>query len=172
MEIPSGVVAKTVTVDDEGILTVEDISGGVIPALTGVLLYAAESNNTEYTFNGTDDFSLDITDNNLTGVLTNQTVSEAGYVFFKLADGADGLGFYYDQEGGTSINAKAGKAFLRVSNEQGQGIRGFVLSDAKTGVAEFTMQKKQREAYDLQGRRVSTPKNGLYIINGKKVFVK
>ena len=173
LEIPSGVVAKTVTVDDEGILTVEDISGGVIPALTGVLLYAAESNNTEYTFNGTDEeCSVDIKDNNLTGVLTNQTVREDGYVFFKLADGADGLGFYYDQEGGTSINAKAGKAFLRVSNEQAQSIRGFVLSDAKTGVAEFTMQKKQREAYDLQGRRVSTPKNGLYIINGKKVFVK
>ena len=172
LKIPSGVVAKTVTVNDEGILTVEDISGDVIPALTGVLLYAAESDNTEYTFNGTDDSSLDITDNNLTGVLTNQTVSEDGYVFFKLADGDDGLGFYYDYEGGASINAKAGKAFLRVSNEQAQGIRGFVLSDAKTGVAELTMQKKQREAYDLQGRRVSTPKNGLYIINGKKVFVK
>ena len=36
----------------------------------------------------------------------------------------------------------------------------------------YKPQKKQREAYDLQGRRVSTPKNGLYIINGKKVFVK
>ncbi len=26
--------------------------------------------------------------------------------------------------------------------------------------------------HDLQGRRVTTPKKGLYIINGKKVFIK
>ncbi|MBR1651779.1 MAG: BACON domain-containing protein [Alloprevotella sp.] len=174
LEIPTGVVAKTVTVDEEGILTVKDISGGVIPALTGVLLYAAESNNTQYTFTGTEDYSLAVTNNDLTGVLTDQTVSEEGYVFFKLADGENGgaLGFYYDQENGTSIHAKAGKAFLRVSEESAQNIRGFVLSDAKTGVAEFTMQTKQKEAYDLQGRRVNTLGHGLYIINGKKVFNK
>ncbi len=173
--VPAGVVAQTVAVSSEGVLTVTDIAeeGDVIPALTGVLLYAAESNNTSYTFTGTSDAAESVGTNNLTGVLTNQTVIETGYVFYKLADGADGLGFYYDVNGGASINANAGKAFLRVPAANAHNIRGFVLNGAVTGIGDVATQQQITEpAYDLQGRRVNTPKNGLYIVNGKKVLVK
>ena len=36
----------------------------------------------------------------------------------------------------------------------------------------FNIQHSTSNVHDLQGRRVTTPKKGLYIINGKKVFIK
>ena len=48
--------------------------------------------------------------------------------------------------------------------------------DEATGIetsTEYEVQStKEGEVYDLSGRRVSTPTKGLYIVNGKKVFVK
>ena len=32
--------------------------------------------------------------------------------------------------------------------------------------------KGEKEYYNLQGQRVLNPKNGIYIVNGKKVFIK
>jgi hypothetical protein len=36
----------------------------------------------------------------------------------------------------------------------------------------FDVRRPTSDVHDLQGRRVTTPKKGLYIINGKKVFIK
>ena len=36
----------------------------------------------------------------------------------------------------------------------------------------FNVQRSTSSVHDLQGRRVTAPKKGLYIINGKKVFIK
>ena len=45
--------------------------------------------------------------------------------------------------------------------------------DADTGVDEVKAENGTVKAiYDLQGRKVDTPSKGIYIINGKKVFVK
>lgn len=47
--------------------------------------------------------------------------------------------------------------------------------DGTTGIASVTddaSRKTNDVFYDLQGRRVDTPTRGLYIVNGKKVFLK
>ncbi len=44
------------------------------------------------------------------------------------------------------------------------------LTNAVQSVA--VLQQRKGQIYDLQGRRVENPAKGLYIINGKKVFVK
>ena len=31
---------------------------------------------------------------------------------------------------------------------------------------------KVKTVYDLQGRKVNSPSNGLYIVNGKKAYIK
>lgn len=48
------------------------------------------------------------------------------------------------------------------------------ISDETTGVAEVRAQMEdgRSDYYDLQGRKVETPKKGLYITNNKKVIIK
>jgi predicted alpha/beta superfamily hydrolase len=43
-----------------------------------------------------------------------------------------------------------------------------------TGLSGIAVQENWNDqpVYDLRGQRVTTPKKGLYLINGKKVFVK
>ena len=73
----------------------------------------------------------------------------------------------------------ANKAYLPIANTllSGSGAREFtfIFNDgATTGVSEVTSHTAQQPdaIYDLQGRKVETPKRGLYIINGKKVMIK
>ena len=73
----------------------------------------------------------------------------------------------------------ANKAYLPIANTllSGSGAREFtfIFNDgATTGVSEVTSRTAQQPdaIYDLQGRKVETPKRGLYIINGKKVMIK
>jgi hypothetical protein len=49
-----------------------------------------------------------------------------------------------------------------------------VLNDGTTGVNDVRGNVKEisDSIFDLQGRKVSKPTKGLYIMNGKKVFVK
>ena len=53
-------------------------------------------------------------------------------------------------------------------------VDGVSLIGDMTGVAAITgmKQEEKEKIYDLQGRQISSPKRGLYIINGKKVFVR
>ena len=46
--------------------------------------------------------------------------------------------------------------------------------DGATGIASMTNDESRKtgDIFDLQGRRVDTPTHGLYIVNGKKVWVK
>lgn len=46
--------------------------------------------------------------------------------------------------------------------------------DGATGIASMTNDESHKtgDIFDLQGRRVDTPTHGLYIVNGKKVWVK
>ncbi len=48
-----------------------------------------------------------------------------------------------------------------------------VFEDGTTGVENINRETiTNNRCYDLQGRKVSNPSKGLYIINGKKVVVK
>ncbi len=58
----------------------------------------------------------------------------------------------------------------RVSNIVWAENPAYDASTAITDVVKRTMPDGQY--FDLQGRRVDTPKKGLYIVNGKKVMVK
>ncbi len=41
-----------------------------------------------------------------------------------------------------------------------------------TGIKEVSSVSADKVVYDIQGRRVANPTRGLYIVNGKKAFVK
>ncbi len=82
-----------------------------------------------------------------------------------------------------TTNVPARKAFLAINDPSGAREFTMVFEDA-TGIKSIDHEtfldepsgKAERNiehsVYDLQGRRVSQPTNGLYIVNGKKVVIK
>lgn len=76
---------------------------------------------------------------------------------------------------GDEVKVPAGKAVLRLGNEQaGASARVLTISGDVTGVngVKGVMEVKDDSFFDLQGRRVLNAQKGLYIQNGRKVVVK
>jgi len=111
--------------------------------------------------------SVELKNNNLQG--TSTTISNPSYGnVYVLNNKSAGVGFYKLSEGGT---IGFGKAYLDASVV---GAPEFLAFDEDvTGISEIEkMRNEENESfYDLQGRRVVNPTKGLYIVNGKKVFI-
>lgn len=73
----------------------------------------------------------------------------------------------------TSGDMKGFRAYFKVKGEA-QGAKAMVMMDnSLTGVKTILNENLQNEqVYDLQGRMVTRPAKGLYIVNGKKVIIK
>lgn len=93
------------------------------------------------------------------------------YIF---ANGNKGLGFYIVKNG-SSLNPN--QAYLKINNGTSSEIKTFFSlgGDYVNDInhIETEILSDNIGAYNLNGQRVSSPvKGGLYIINGKKVFVR
>lgn len=104
---------------------------------------------------------------------------EAGYSNYTLQNGDYGLGFYKKSDG-ASINA--GKSYLHVPSRQVSDSK-FVRfefedepADAEselTGISDVDAANNANGAYyNLHGKKIQKPSKGIYIKNGKKVFMK
>ncbi len=83
----------------------------------------------------------------------------------------EGLGFFSTTSG--NIQAQPGKAYLKVQTTQSASLKGFLINPQPTGVEAIGVDADcDNTIYDLSGRRVENPSNGIYIQNGKKIFVK
>ena len=79
-----------------------------------------------------------------------------------------------------SVAAKGFSSWMQLSRNTNQTsicfyVDGVSLTGDLTEIANVVVGKDanmREKVYDLQGRRVLYPKRGLYIINGKKVYVK
>ncbi len=71
---------------------------------------------------------------------------------------------------GSTLNIKPFRAYFK---DVPAGAR-LMFFDETTGISEVmgNTEKASGNYYDLQGRRIAQPQKGLYIVNGKKVFVK
>ena len=117
---------------------------------------------------GTGDFS----ENSLSGKDAETAVPTDEGTIYTLALENGKLGFY--KYTGTTLGAR--KAYLAIMGGSEAGIR--FDNEEATGIADMSNvegQASTHEVHDLMGRRVSVnsvlPK-GVYIVNGKKVFVK
>lgn len=113
--------------------------------------------------------SNDFSGNSLRGVYNVKGWVGDGYTYV-LNKGSQGIGFY---KLATGKKVGVGKAFLTYSAPASASAREFFGFSEATGIDVPTAEANDADAvvYDLQGRRVAQPTKGLYIVNGKKVFI-
>lgn len=164
VELPEGVTAYTGTLEGN-VLTIKAIESGVVPAYTAVLLEDTEKRSTiNLTMVNT---TAEITGNDLQGTLTAiDGIDKSKY--YVLGHGSNHIGFYHPN----STTLKANAAYIYV--EDGAAALS-IRREGATDIEEDEVVIDNEQSaiiYDLMGRRVENPTRGLYIINGKKVFVK
>ncbi len=153
-------------------------AGKIIPKKTGFVLQGPANSKVNYLANviGTEE---NVAGNLLIGTATEQQFSATGKRFYILANGDQGMGFY--KQGtryGMSIKLKAHRAGLRLDESIARAKSIVFDFDAARAEAETTDiqnvpangEQQDDVVYDLQGRRVTNPTHGIYIINGKKVI--
>lgn len=181
--MPEGVTGYTITSADGKTLNFNGnyVAGAVVPAKTALVLKATEelTANKEYTYTIVNSDEVTPTDNLLHGSVAEATTNvEGAKAYYKLAQGEDGLGFYYGAEGGVAFTNGAHKAYLAVMTKAMSQMRGFSFDSMTTGINHVVANAEHAKStviYDLNGRRVNSlnaAAKGVYIVNGKKVIVK
>ena len=183
-QVPAGCTAyiiKTVTQQGSsnlGLTTEEAFpAGSVIPKQTGFILKGTANSTVTYRANLTGVTEVDVTGNLLVGTATEQEISGAGYKYYLFGYGAKGQGFYHQTgRDGSSMKLGAHRAGLKLSTSGFAPAKELIFNfdDATTNgisTVEQTAEPRTDVIYDLQGRRVKNPVNGIYIVNGKKVVI-
>ena len=179
--MPEGVTGYTIT-DKNGeslTLNADYPANEVVPAKTALLLKATETpaTNQEFTYTIVNSDKVAPEGNLLHGsVEATKTHVEGATAYYKLAQGEEGLGFYWANANGTAFTNGANKAYLAITGKLSQ-MRGFSFESMTTGINNVvanTNNSKNAVIYDLNGRRINTlnAAKGVYIVNGKKVIVK
>ena len=169
MKIPANVEAYVVTGARNGYAMLKQIYN-VIPANTGVVLKGGYIEiSTENTYIGTVE---PIEDNLLKGTNYDTMIDEEAYVL-ACVDGK--YGFYKAKMNDGKFLNNSNKAYLPVSAihagaSMGASLR-FDFSNI-TAIENVEIKSTKDEIYDLTGRKVCIPVEGIYIINGKKVVIK
>lgn len=166
VEIPEGVRAYVAHVDEVNSQLVCREIKNVLPADEGAILIGEEALTTNLLPYLGDAAALD--NNDLKG--TNTTLARnTGVTTFVLNGGKGEIGFYPY----TGTNIAKYKAYVEVSNElAAQGLR-FAFGPATDIESVITEGEQDAKVYyDLSGRRVAQPTKGLYIVNGKKMYIK
>ena len=183
-EVPAGCTAYIIkSVTQEGTTnfgrTTEQVipAGSVIPKQTGFILKGTANSTVTYRANLAGVTEVNVTGNLLVGTATEQEISGAGYKYYLFGYGAKGQGFYHQTgRDGNSIKLPAHRAGLKLSTSGFAPAKELIFNfeDATTngiGTVEQTAEPRTDVIYDLQGRRVKNPVNGIYIVNGKKVVI-
>jgi len=157
----SGLTAYMVTSCDGNTLHLEPVTK--VPANTGLILKGtANTYQLETTDGDTDDVTSNLLSSNTDDVYT--VVSDDIYVLSNLDDGQPG--FYKANNG---IHVAKYKSYLQYSVSGAR--RYFSIEEQATGITPVSYTANDA-LYDLQGRRVSKPTQGVYIRNGKKIVIK
>lgn len=110
--------------------------------------------------------------NGTEGYLAGQfvtTAKDANASIYTLQNGSKGIGMYKYN----GANIQGFRAYLPYTAPAGGNALRMVFDDVTTGIEGIEVNDGGKTAiYDLSGRRVSRMTKGLYIVNGKKVFIK
>lgn len=166
VEIPEGVRAYKAHIDYTTNQLVCGEVKNILPGGEGAILISEEAQEIVLAPATADVVPLQ--DNDLKG--TNVTLARnTGVTTFVLNGGKGEIGFYPY----TGENIAKYKAYVEV--DKAQAAQGLRFSFGTATDIENTLTEGEGEAkeyYDLSGRRVAQPTKGLYIVNGKKMYIK
>lgn len=153
--------------------------GDIVPANEALILKGEQGlykMETSFTTNGINP------NNDLLCAYTNDTIdSKANHELFILSLNSDNkLGFYYQWgcKDGSFLHDIAYKAYLEIPKSLFEnGHRGLRLNIEPTGIRTPISRPRNTEVYEISGKMIQNkyPTNlpkGIYIINGKKSFIK
>lgn len=174
-ELPEGVTAYTGKLDEAAdVLRLTEVEGGKVPAGLPVVL-AAETDGVKQLPVSAAGAPVSVDESGaLKGTLRYVGVADDtrdSYLILGIYNEA--VGFYLPAETVTAIPGN--KAYL--DNSTAPAVRGYALSlgGSTTGIEGVTTSDgagSEEPVYDLSGRRVVNPTNGVYIRGGKKVYIK
>lgn len=175
VEVPAGLNAFTCQV--EGNTAMLHAVGTVIPAHTGVVLYAAEAvgkgQNVVLPYANVD--TTPIASNALIGFVEDTEVDN-GKAHYALNVKNNVVGFYIPQtttdpvlSATSAFTAIAGKAYLELDAQM--SISALELKRIDDVSVNQISTSSMDIIYDLMGRKVSSPSNGIYVVNGRKMVL-
>lgn len=188
VKLPENVKAYRVSEINGNSLKLTEIADGLVPAATPVIVKAAA-----------DTYRLNYVANNaaeainhpnfLCGASFNQYLEgkpSTSYYLFGAKNNKVGLykaWLEYNADGtitngnkgtdnGKHFKVSANKIYLPLTSSSSAPL-SFSFDETQTGIEEQMTENNAKVIYDLQGRRVNKVKHdGLYIVNGQKVFLK
>lgn len=166
--VPEGVTAYTVTVnDDQTSVTITEVNGA-LQAGKGYVIEGAEGT---YSFTYAGDAAVESNANNLIVAEEGGKTAAAADNLYILAQRTDGSVGFSRVKAETTI--PAGKAYLDLG-ASASAKPAFLTIGQPTAVegVEAAAAAAPVEYISLQGIRTTTPKGGIYIVNGKAVLVK
>ena len=183
VEIPAGIEAYTANRIEGEYLKMQLVEG-IIPANTGVIIRADEGT---YFFAESDATPEAVANNLLAGTVDDTYIAPAeGSIAYVLSQVGGVVGMYrakLNSEGEFKNNANRVYMLLHTmamgddildtnvpGAQLGTGYR-FDFSGT-TDIESIAIEQGEAVYYDLSGRRVENPTRGIYILGGKKVFVK
>lgn len=154
------------------------ITANTIPAGIPVLLVntnASVGNITMNIPNLDPTSSTDYSSNKFKGQYLSYTYSSDDRLFFGQGTTDGKAGFYMLSATGKTTAIGANKTYYPLTS--GAKPNALLLSfDDATGIKDIdtdtVFDLKKAIIYDLQGRRIKTPSRGIYIVNGKKLYIK
>ena len=164
----AGVKAYYATHAEGGKLTLAEYAKGIIPAGQGAILAATEAKSVNLAILSSAD---PVEGNILQGAAAKRIGFDANSNYFLGMDDDDEVKFLL----GEITTVPANKAYLPVDNVSSTGnALAFDFEGAATAIASPVAGDAQPVRYfDLSGRPVLFPSNGVFITNtGKKVFIK
>ena len=181
-KVPANVTVSEIGINNDGTMDVQSYAAGaIVPANTGVMV-SAETYG-DFKLIKSEEKGTSVLENNrlrptgvngITADGMNDANADMAYKFYRLTmHNGTKLGFWWGAENGAAFAVAANKAYLAIPASVAGARSGFAFGDDVTGISQIENGKlKIENYYDLQGRKVSKPGKGLYIVNGKKVVIK
>lgn len=157
--IPEGVKAFAATEVKDNQVILNEIEEGIVPAHTGVVVEAAAG---EYHFEPSVEAGRT---KSLLLSVTEPTATDNALKYYELTV-TPKAGFTLFN----SLELEKNRAYLTRPATESQTFFPFQL--IYTGIGNVTTPSKAVPTYDLSGRRVKNPTRGVYITEGKKVWIK
>lgn len=177
LALPEGLTAYTIHANNGALIKGRTYKGNqILPGNQAVIIEGAQG---LYFLKEASTSEVADPENLLRGSDVRQSIEAASpnEKLYKLSiaesEGISSLGFYWDNETGDRIVNRPHKAYLAFTQSLTSTLRFVSMPVPITmGITAIQKLSKNDVIYNLLGQKVARPVSGIYIINGKKVYLK